>query len=98
MMQSHLPHWVDKNVATQLVDVARGASQSMTSHDQPSVRPPSGEPPDRRPPAASHPVGAIEGTRPINQHGPRKTHLANVLFGALSSLKRDNYNAPAQRG
>ena len=43
-----------------------------------------------------HPVGAIENTLPVNQQGPRETHLAHVRFGTLPSLERYDHDAQAQ--
>lgn len=94
--QGHPPHWVHENVAAQLVDVIRGAPRPTPARDQPGVRPPGRGPPDRRPLAVTHPVAAIEHTPPVNQHRPPETHLANVLFGALPSLERHDYDAQAQ--
>lgn len=97
-MQGHPPDWVHENVAAQLADVAGGPSQPMTPHDQSSVRPPSRKPPERRPPTTSHAIGAVENTLPVNQQGPRETHLAHVRFGTLPSLERYDYDAQAQPG
>lgn len=92
VMQGHPPHWVHENVAAQLVDVIRGAPRPTPARDQPGVRPPGRGPPDRRPLAVTHPIAAIEHTPPVNQHRPPETHLANVLFGALPSLERHDYD------
>ena len=98
VMQGHPPHWVHENVPSQLIDVAGGASEPMPSPDQSSVRPPGRGPPDRPPPTTSHAIGAIEDTLPVDQQGPRETHLADVLFGTLPSLERYDYDAQAQPG
>ena len=97
VVQGHPPHRIHEDVAAQLVNIARGASQPMTSGGQLNICPPGRRSPDRQPPPMAHPVGPIEGAAPVNQQGPPETVLAHVLFGALPSLERHDYDAQVQR-
>jgi hypothetical protein len=96
VMQRHHPHWIHENVATQLVDIAGGASWPMASADQLDVCPPGRGPPDGPPPATPHPIGAIESTLPVNQQGPPQTRLAHGRFSTLPSLERDDQDPKVQ--
>lgn len=96
VVQGDPPHRIHEDIAAQLVNIARGASQPVTSNDQLNICPPGCRSPDRRPPTMAHPVGCIQGTAPVNQQGPPETRLAHVLFGALPSLERHDYDAQIQ--
>ena len=44
----------------------------------------------------AHPIGAVEDTLRVDQHGPLETHLAHILLRTLTGLERHDDDAQAE--